>query len=271
VKKTFSVERKMITVRMADESEYTVKTLLGKGDSNAKLTKSDKAGKGYLTVGLSLAPADTSGYNVCPNASPGCKSECLYYAGMGVYQNVQNARIAKTLAFYRERETFLQMLHSEIAQAERRTAKQGKTLAVRLNVLSDIPWEAIAKDLLASFPNVVFYDYTKSYKRMVAYGLSRQHNDSTFFPLNYHLTFSRSEINVQECNAILYRKYGNVAVVFDKKELPQSHWGWPVVNGDETDLRFLDPPGVVVGLYAKGRAKKDTTGFVVRTPLTMVA
>ena len=38
--------------------------------------------------------------------------------------------------------------------------------------------------------------------------------------------------------------------------------GFEVVNGDETDLRFLDKKGVVVGLIEKGRAKKDETGFV---------
>ena len=54
----------------------------------------------------------------------------------------------------------------------------------------------------------------------------------------------------------------NVAVVF--RELPESYLGMPVISGDEDDLRFLDPPRYIVGLRAKGRAKKDTTGFVVQ-------
>ena len=37
---------------------------------------------------------------------------------------------------------------------------------------------------------------------------------------------------------------------------------WVVLEFDESDLRFLDPKGVIVGLYAKGRAKKDESGFV---------
>jgi len=44
--------------------------------------------------------------------------------------------------------------------------------------------------------------------------------------------------------------------------MPETYEGTPVFNGDDSDLRFLDPKGVVVGLYAKGKAKKDTSGFV---------
>jgi hypothetical protein len=48
-------------------------------------------------------------------------------------------------------------------------------------------------------------------------------------------------------------------------EVPQSHWGKPVIDGDKHDARFLDQAGTIVGLKAKGQAKKDTTGFTVRT------
>ena len=37
----------------------------------------------------------------------------------------------------------------------------------------------------------------------------------------------------------------------------------PVINGDKTDMRFKDPVGVIVGLKAKGKARKDTSGFVI--------
>ena len=81
-------------------------------------------------------------------------------------------------------------------------------------------------------------------------------------PSNYSLTFSRSETNETQCLEVLKRG-GNVAVVFRSKALP-THWnGFKVINGDENDLRFLDPKGVVVGLTAKGKAKTDTSGFVV--------
>ena len=37
-----------------------------------------------------------------------------------------------------------------------------------------------------------------------------------------------------------------------------------IIDGDEHDARFLDPgPSYVVALTAKGRAKTDTSGFVI--------
>jgi hypothetical protein len=240
-------------VQLPDGTEYTVGTLLGKGDSNFKLSKSDNSGKGYLTYGLSLAPSKSSGYNTCPNASPGCAAACLFTAGMGVFKNVQAGRIAKTKAFFEHRQEFLLRLKSELVSANKRAKKLDKHLAVRLNVLSDIKWEAVCPSLFSQFPDVQLYDYTKNVGRMFNY-LSGK------FPPNYHLTFSRSEINEKECLEIL-KMGGNVTVVFDS--LP-SHWnGYPVWDGDQTDLRFLDPKGHVIGLKMKGQAKKDKTGFVV--------
>jgi hypothetical protein len=235
------------TVKLADGSDYTVKQLLGSGDSNAKLAKSDKAGKGYLTYGLSLAPANTSGFNVCSKATPGCSAGCLFYAGQGRFDSVKTGRIAKTRLFFQDRATFKAMLFSELTKARTKATKQGKTLAVRLNVLSDLPWERVFPDLFSTFSDVQFYDYTKVSGRTV--------------PSNYHLTFSRSETN--EAIALAeYRNGKNVAVVFSDKTLPETWNGIKVLNGDETDLRFLDERGIV-GLYAKGRAKQNTTGFVV--------
>jgi hypothetical protein len=247
-----------ITVKMPDGSLYTVRALLGKGDSNTKLMKSDKANKGYLTVGLSLAPANESGYQVCSSSSPGCRKACLFTAGLGQMGSVRRGRIAKTIAFFEERKTFMNMLYDELITAHNRARKQGKLLACRLNVLSDIMWEKVFPDLFDCFHNVQFYDYTKHYNRM-----SRNR------PTNYHLTFSRSECNHADCLSVL-SDGGNVAVVFDNKTLPVYWQGFKVVNGDETDLRFLDPRGTVVGLYAKGKAKKDASGFVVQTSLNLI-
>ena len=52
---------------------------------------------------------------------------------------------------------------------------------------------------------------------------------------------------------------GNIAVVFAVKKdapLPCKFWGFPVIDGDKSDLRFNDPKGVVVGVRSKGKAKK---------------
>lgn len=249
---------------MADGSSYTVGKLLGKGDSNAKLKKSDDSGKGFLTVGLSLAPANESGYNTCPHASAGCKAACLFTAGMGAFQNVKSGRIAKTRLFFQQRPVFYAMLRGELTAHRKRAQKQGKQLACRLNVLSDIPWEKMFPELFTEFQDVQFYDYTKNAKRATAFSLSRELLDYSFFPNNYHLTFSRSESNIKEFTYIVSTTIANAAVVFASKQLPSHYAGRVVVSGDETDLRFLDESKVIVGLYAKGKARKDASGFVVK-------
>jgi hypothetical protein len=258
----------MATVRMPDGSDYEVKVLLADGDSNTKLRKSDKAQRGYLTVGLSLAPANESGYEVCASRSPGCTRSCIFTSGFGVYDNVKRSRIAKTVLFFEQREVFKAMLRKELHKWRAKANKQGKVLACRLNVFSDILWERIFPELFTEFADVQFYDYTKHGKRLVSpYSL----------PKNYHLTFSRSECNDDSVSVIMaMNPKANIAVVFDSKELPRN---WrpnnplvkprKVINGDETDLRFLDESGTIVGLYAKGKGKKDESGFVVSTKIPL--
>lgn len=239
-----------VDVAMADGSTYTIRHgLLADGDSNAKLAKSDKFSTEYLTFGMSLASASLSGFNVCKGASAGCIKGCLLYAGQGRFDNVKNARIAKTRLFFQHRDVFKAMLWADIANARNTARKAGKLAAIRLNVLSDLPWERIFPDLFETFSDVQFYDYTKVAGRKV--------------PANYHLTFSRSESN----EAVALQQFDNgynVAVVFATKDLPATWNGRPVINGDITDLRFTDTPNSIVGLYAKGKGKTDSTGFVVR-------
>jgi hypothetical protein len=147
-----------------------------------------------------------------------------------------------------------------IAQGHRRL---GLVPAVRLNGSSDLPWERLHPDLFAEFPNVQFFDYTKVPARM-----ERFLKDPTW-PKNYHLTFSAQPHNHDAARNFLDQG-GTVAVVF-WPEVPQSHWGKPVIDGDKHDARFLDQAGTIVGLKAKGQAKNDTTGFVIRTAETAPA
>ena len=125
---------------------------------------------------------------------------------------------------------------------------------MRLNGTSDLGWEGMAKELFETFPDVQFYDYTKVLSRMLRFCQGK-------FPTNYHLTFSRSEANWDDCQIVL-KNGGNVAAVF-YKDLPETYEGFSVVNGDLSDLRFLDNSNVIVGLSSKGKAKKDETGFVI--------
>ena len=220
-------------------------------DTNAKTIKGQK--QGYRTGILYLAPASVSGViNVCAFASPACETACLYTAGRGAFNSVQKARIAKTRLYVSDKSAFVETLKTNVRQLIDKCAKANATPTVRLNGTSDIGWERYG--IIQAFNGTQFYDYTKNYIRMIGFLFGK-------LPSNYHLTFSRSETNDDLCLDVLNRG-GNVAVVF-RKELP-THWqGFPVINGDENDLRFLDPKGVVVGLTAKGKAKSDTTGFVV--------
>ena len=210
--------------------------------------------KGYLTFILHLAPADLSGYETCPKRTAGCSAACLNTAGRGGMfkkgtntNSVQQARIRKTKWFFEDRRAFMLELLHDIRKAVRFAHKRGLTPVFRLNGTSDLAWEKYTVDgynVFELFPDVQFYDYTKVLGRKVA-----------DYP-NYHLTFSRAEDNYDDC--MKAQKAGmNVAVVYDR--IPDN-----VYSADEDDLRFLDPFVAIVGLKAKGRAKKDTSGFVVR-------
>lgn len=215
--------------------------------NNTKIMKGRD--KGYMVFGLHLLPGKT-----CARASKGCLKACLNTAGHGAYRSTQEARARKTALFWQDPMGFVDMLSEEITKTIKRASKKDLTAVFRLNLTSDIPWEAYS--LPQRFPETQFYDYTKIHDRHP--------------PDNYHLTFSKSESNDDLAKQWLARG-GNVAVVFN--EVPSEYWGHKVISGDEDDLRFLDPDNVIVGLKAKGRAKKDTTGFVVQNVrrLTLVA
>lgn len=223
--------------------------------ANAKISKSKKLG--FFTVGIHFAPYNLSGRNVCPFASNGCAAACLNTAGYGALSAIQQARINKTKQFFSDVQGFMVRLAKEIAAAEKKAQKNGMHLAVRLNLTSDIAWEKImvdGKNIFQQFPKIQFYDYTKNPNRMELF-------ISGNLPPNYHLTFSRNETNNNKTIDIL-NKGGNAAVVF-RGSLPATWNGFTVVNGDNSDLRFLDPKSCVVGLLQKGKAKKDQSGFVV--------
>lgn len=242
----------------------------------------------YLTGVLHLAPYNLSGVNVCPMAEiAGCVKGCLNTAGRGgigkgglvtqesvkdgsLTNKIQQCRIRRTRLFLEDRPQFLRLLSDDISKLVRVAADLGLTPAVRLNGTSDIRWEDIPYseapagsgahsfgNIFERFPDVQFYDYTKIPNRRRALDIP-----------NYHLTFSYSANKA--FGPYVYRAMGiygnevNIAAVF-AGSIPETFMGRPVVNGDEHDLRFLDPKGVVVGLTAKGHGKKDDgSGFVVR-------
>lgn len=218
--------------------------------TNTKIKKGEKFG--WTTFGLSLAPANLSGKQLCPHRSKGCEFSCLNTAGMGVFSNVQEARIAKSKYLIEEKNSFISQLKKELIAAEKKAKKLGMKIAVRLNVLSDLPWYNMIE--MSEYPNIQFYDYTPNVSRMIQFLRGE-------LPENYHLTFSRKENNQSKVELIASMG-GNIAAVFDT--LPATYLGKKVVDGDETDLRFMDDKNVIVGLKAKGRGKKDTSGFVIK-------
>jgi len=223
---------------------------------NADAKTSKGTGMGYLTGILYLTPADGSGWNVCQFATEGCKASCLNTAGRGVQNSVQRGRLRKTRLLFEQRGEFERQLAADIAKLARYARRLGLTPLVRLNGTSDLPWHRMRFQGYASpmeaFPGIQFYDYTKDPLRMVER-----------LPGNYDLTFSRSESNDLAADRIVASGLGRVAVVF-ADAIPNTFRGMPVVNGDTSDVRVQDARGVWVGLKAKGRAKRDRSGFVIR-------
>jgi hypothetical protein len=232
---------------------------------------------GYLTAVLHLAPANLSGYEVCPKATDGCRAACLNTAGRGglmagtsrlthadvaagKVNTIQAARIRRTRFYFEDRRGFMATLENDICKLVRLAARLGLKPAVRLNGTSDIPWERVGAlrapyvNIMQMFPDVQFYDYTKRANRRD-------------LPLNYHLTFSLAEGNDADALEALANGM-NVAAVFHEPPVMYRLYGvtsardFDVIDGDEHDLRFLDPSGVIVGLKAKGNARHDTSGFV---------
>jgi hypothetical protein len=227
--------------------------------ANPKIQKGTKLG--YLSFILHLAPADLSGKETCPKRTQGCTAACLNTAGRGgMFKRgentnmIQKARIRKTEYFFNDRDGFMKDLYQDIVKAKKFADKQGLIPVFRLNGTSDLSWEkyevgTTGMNIFQLFPTVQFYDYTKVLGRKVA-----QYS-------NYHLTFSKADGNDADVAEALMQGMSVVAV-YDK--IPEG-----VPSADETDLRFLDPKGIMLGLKAKGRAKKDYSGFVIR--LTEVA
>ena len=165
--------------------------------------------------------------------------------------------VARTRLLAHDPVQFFALLQGDLARARARARRLGVPLVCRLNVVSDVPFERECPELFTRFPDVQFMDYTKDIRRVL----------NPEWPRNYHLTFSRSERNENECRRVL-EAGGNVSVVFRKPPFPRTFWGYPVVDGDRNDLRFLDPSPCIVGLKAKGKgAREDSSGFVLDPPL----
>jgi hypothetical protein len=231
-------------------------------DTNAKTIKGEQYG--IKTAILYLMPAEQGGTQLCPMAkTAGCEKACLFTAGRGAMNSVMLSRLRKTLYFNQYREQFMLQLQNELIRERAKAKRKGYKLIVRLNGTSDIRWEnepighAYA-NIMQALPDIQFYDYTKIANRKNV-------------PANYDLTFSYSGVEAyQPFVAKAVANGDRIAVVFRDRAIVNAmlangdtFLGLPVVDGDDTDIRHLDPKGAVVALYAKGKARKDQSGFVV--------
>ena len=225
---------------------------------NPKAIKAQKLG--WMNAINYMAPHRSAHVgDLCGNASPGCIALCLgeHSGNAALYPTVMQSRIRKAQWFMKDRKAFIVEMLAHIDNARRQAEKAKLALCVRLNGATDLAWEGLAPQAFELNSDIQFVDYTKSVKRALAHAQGRM-------PANYHLTFSRSETNEAQCLEVL-RAGGNVAVV-SSLPMPEKYLGYTVINGDESDLRHLDPRNVVVWLTPKGnKAKQDKSGFVLRS------
>jgi hypothetical protein len=231
-------------------------------DTNAKTIKGEKYN--IKTAILYLMPSDKSGQQLCPMAKlAGCEKACLFTAGRGAMSSVMLSRLRKTLYFNQYRDQFMHQLQNELIRERAKAKRRGYKLIVRLNGTSDIRFESIPlgysyANIMQALPDIQFYDYTK---------IANRRN----IPSNYDLTFSYSGIKAyQPFVAKAVANGERIAVVFRNRAIVEqllangeTFLGLTVVDGDNTDIRHLDPKGAVVALYAKGKARYDQSGFVV--------
>jgi hypothetical protein len=250
---------------LAEAKRKTGLSYLGKVNNGAKHHKAFKYGE--LVYTIYLAPANMSGYEVCPGRTPECTALCLNESGhnRGNYVNtlsfINDSRVKKTQMFFEQHDFFCQWVVRDINAGIAKAKKEGKRFSVRINNTSDISPEQIyikengvKKNILELFPETMFYDYTKIAGRVQ---LMKK------YP-NYDITYSYNGMNWDQCERMLNNNV-RVAVVFD--QIPDYFRGFKVINGDLNDLRYRDPKNVIIGLkYKKSRNTPDeNTTFVVRT------
>ena len=229
--------------------------LLSAGISNAKTKKNE-----LKTFILYLAPytQNYKGVNICPKASKGCAAACLFTAGRGAFNNVQNARINKTNFYVENKPLFIKKLAGEIIKETAKAKKKGEKIAFRLNGTSDIDFIYLLEkyaglNVIDLMPTAILYDYTKLIGKVKKY---LKHP-------NYYLTFSRAEDNERETMQAL-QMGANVSAVFSG-DLPNFWSGFNVVDGDVSDLVMLTAKNSILGLRAKGKARKDDSGFTINS------
>ncbi|WP_425399090.1 GP88 family protein [Aeoliella sp.] len=275
--KEVKTQRRLKIIRNTEDPKSLFKTttltpeeiLYRLGRPRSLLSTSSKVEKGLKQGVLTRILYLTSSI-YCPASTPSCRATCLgFTSGRMGYDRATMARDRRAALYAADTAAFLQLLREDLHQLCYDAETLGLKPACRINGSSDIPIELLHPEILSEFAGrVQFYDYTVLYTRMERQAMSAWKRDcgGNSWPTNYHLTFSAKENNYGRVERVLKELKSNVAMVF-WPDLPADRtWlGYPVIDGDTNDLRFLDPSPSIVGLRAKGIAQQDLTGFVVRT------
>lgn len=224
--------------------------------------KTTKGGRlGFLTGVCYMTPHKSpyDSFNLCQWATLLCSLACLSFSGRGRDERTESKiKLARhwrrSLWVNEDKAPFWTQLAKEVEALVAKAKKLRMTPCVRLNGTTDILWERHPEfhELCTRYQQIQWYDYTKC---PIQHRLGR--------PANYHLTFSWSGKNDPDCREAL-RLGVNVATPYLATLPAEDNFGRysrkvPVINGDESDLRFLDTPGVIVGLKNKPVSAKRLT------------
>lgn len=233
-------------INKAQAKKVTGLSYLSGVNSSAKIVKGLK--KEINTLVLYLKPYKTAFGNVCAMGEH-CNIPCLTTSGRVKMDQkefkILRSRYFKTVLFYVNRDLFNSWLFAEIETAE---AKFGDSLMVRVNGTSDLSLLLFKVDginILERFPSVTFYDYTKILNRIFF---------AAKYP-NYHITFSYSGYNDDECKEAIQNGV-NVSIVVNGPQ-PKTFNGVNVFSMDETDVRPLDE---ATGQYGYLKLKETLSG-----------
>lgn len=242
--------KNLIYSNRSKATKETGLSYLGNVNQSAKMIKNSLYNE--MTYIIYLAPADMSGYEVCPMRTAECTALCLNTSGrvkLDIKNKIIGARIKKTKLFFENRQYFMRWMIDEISFYRNKAKKLKMDFSVRLNGTSDISPIAFnlnGKNILQIFPDVQFYDYTKVLNR---YKLLYKYK-------NYDLTYSYSGYNDREAHQVI-SSGGRVAIVFSG-DIPNEYKGVTVINGDDFDMRYKNPGGVFIGLkYKKVKGNPD--------------
>lgn len=264
---------------------------------------------GYDSIGLSLLPHgasfrdpfDTStdqaagGRTFCAFSTAECRKVCLVNTGQRALESGAFAASYLYSQLLREMpQDFAINLFDRCCDAFRKAHADGHNRFIRLNVLSDLPWETIAPGFLEAIcqrarerilglrrrwswkDGLAFYDYTKIPRRPgvanvydLTLSFSGARNTIPYFlevldgavgcAPRSAVVFVKREETAQRGTGVPYRRAPGRQLSSDQRWHEWTFMGERVFNGDLSDIRPLDPKDArIIGLTYKAASYKVT-------------